>query len=576
MIGDIWTVLWKDLRGYRAQFEDRRRAILGIAASVFFLVLIELVVGIHDQIGNAHPVLLIWIWCWLPLGSAVTLSTDAIAGERERHTLESLLATRIPTQALLIGKSLSITIQSWISAFMLAFGAMAALNAALIWRGDFFFIPWSVLLIGPLLSFLLTLLGTLVALLFSMDAPTVRQANFRIVIITSILPVLMIVPLLFLLFFAVIGLAFVLQFTSFEVDRELLALNTTTVAFVIFLACVGLFVAIGLTYLITALRFTRERLLRVASPDTRESSADQREVRSHALTPHFGFSRTSEETALAERNTRWSPVSAATRPKWFSVLQDASVVAWKELVEARGLIREWRGWIFVIGFVLLSMIVQVSIIASWYWAQDADTSLLFWIAMAGALPLLIAQRSADAIAGERERHTGEILFTTRLSHTGIILGKLGATALLPWLLLLTIPAIGLISTNLIHSTEGPFLYPSEVLVAGSGLTLGVALLFSSAGMLVSLGAPTVQHAARRISWFLMPVLIAPGLVFRSSLWSSDMTRNGDLDSSGALGLLASGDLALYVLAALPIVALTCAGMIYILFSRFKRGKTVFD
>lgn len=291
--------------------------------------------------------------------------------------------------------------------------------------------------------------------------------------------------------------------------------------------------------------------------------------------PRFAFERPDVPWSVMGGRAGNAGQLAATNG-WLGVLADARVVAWKELVEAKGLMREWRGWLFVIGFVLLSMLIQLAAIGSWYWARDADTSLLFWLAMAGAMPLFIAQRSADAIAGERERHTGEILFTTRLSHSGILLGKLGVNALLPWCLMLAIPGIGLLATNLIQSGTGPHFYPPDVLVAGIGLTLGAAFLFTSAGMLVSLGAPTVQHAARRISWFLLPILVTPGLALRSSAWSSDIGDDVNLDTSGLIGLAASGDLTLYALAVVPLMALASGTLIYVLYIRFQRGNTIFD
>ena len=38
---------------------------------------------------------------------------DAIAGERERHTLETLLASRMPDRAILLGKVIAIVLYAW-------------------------------------------------------------------------------------------------------------------------------------------------------------------------------------------------------------------------------------------------------------------------------------------------------------------------------------------------------------------------------------------------------------------------------------------------------------------------------
>jgi hypothetical protein len=259
-----------------------------------------------------------------------------------------------------------------------------------------------------------------------------------------------------------------------------------------------------------------------------------------------------------------------------TIMLDAAAVAWKELTEARALAREWRGWL-VLGVVVISiMVLQVSAFASWFWAQGENFSLMFWLAMAAVLPILIAQRSADSVAGERERHTGEILFTTRLSEPGILIGKLSVVALLPWMIALGIPLVGLITTNLFYGSQRRFWYPGEVLIAGSALTLGVALLFASAGMLLSVGAPTVQHAARRISWFLMPILIAPGLAYRSSLWTTGVDQQDDLTTTGITGMIGSGDLLRFISLGMPLLFIVNAILILMLWRRFVRGDVVFD
>src|SRR5205823_9545233 len=41
---------------------------------------------------------------WIPFFVIITFIGDAIAGERERHTLETLLASRISDRAILLGK----------------------------------------------------------------------------------------------------------------------------------------------------------------------------------------------------------------------------------------------------------------------------------------------------------------------------------------------------------------------------------------------------------------------------------------------------------------------------------------
>ncbi len=43
-------------------------------------------------------------WLWAPLFLVIQVATDSFAGERERHTLETLLASRLSDRAILFGK----------------------------------------------------------------------------------------------------------------------------------------------------------------------------------------------------------------------------------------------------------------------------------------------------------------------------------------------------------------------------------------------------------------------------------------------------------------------------------------
>lgn len=101
MIGDILTVAWKEWREFRDQLFRLRRG--GLSA---LLVLVMLGIFTPLQMGEVwltSPLMLAY-WPLLASGMVSTLIADAFAGERERHTLESLLATRLPDAAILLGK----------------------------------------------------------------------------------------------------------------------------------------------------------------------------------------------------------------------------------------------------------------------------------------------------------------------------------------------------------------------------------------------------------------------------------------------------------------------------------------
>jgi len=57
------------------------------------------------------------IWAWIPMFLVTTVTADAFAGERERRTLETLLATRLSDGAILWGKWLAAVV--WVAGAML-------------------------------------------------------------------------------------------------------------------------------------------------------------------------------------------------------------------------------------------------------------------------------------------------------------------------------------------------------------------------------------------------------------------------------------------------------------------------
>ncbi|MDX1579308.1 MAG: ABC transporter permease subunit [Gemmatimonadota bacterium] len=103
MIRDLAVVLWKEWLELRRSDS----AWIAVVTLVVFL----------GMIGVFLPWLLgpLWIrapwvafiWAWIPMFLVTTVTADAFAGERERRTLETLLATRLSDRAILWGKWLA-------------------------------------------------------------------------------------------------------------------------------------------------------------------------------------------------------------------------------------------------------------------------------------------------------------------------------------------------------------------------------------------------------------------------------------------------------------------------------------
>src|SRR5438105_13515657 len=100
-MGDIRTVIWREWREFREQLLSLKRG--GLSALVLALIL-----GIvtpaqmgPEWLGSS---LMLAYWPFVASSMVSSLIADSVAGERERHTLETLLASRLPDHAILAGK----------------------------------------------------------------------------------------------------------------------------------------------------------------------------------------------------------------------------------------------------------------------------------------------------------------------------------------------------------------------------------------------------------------------------------------------------------------------------------------
>jgi ABC-2 type transport system permease protein len=127
---------------------------------------------------------------WLTVSASMVLLTvifpfffilnyigDAFAGERERHTLETLLASRISDQAILWGKVIATVGYIWGLAVISSFVGFVAVNLSNGQGSWVFYSPithWVDVLVLCLLACLLSASG---GILVSLHSTTVRQAQ---------------------------------------------------------------------------------------------------------------------------------------------------------------------------------------------------------------------------------------------------------------------------------------------------------------------------------------------------------------------------------------------------------------
>lgn len=120
---------------------------------------------------------------------------DAIAGERERHTLETLLASRISDPAILLGKIIMMVGTAWGMALAsLLLGLLSANLGSGQGRWAFY---GSFGLLGEALalSLLTSLLATSVGVVISLRSATVRQAQ-QLVMVAALVVLVGVTPVL--------------------------------------------------------------------------------------------------------------------------------------------------------------------------------------------------------------------------------------------------------------------------------------------------------------------------------------------------------------------------------------------
>lgn len=170
---DSWTVAQKELHELLV---SRRHSTLSIILVVTFIVLLGIVLPVKAGPRWLDNVWLLSLWSWVAVFLVANSVADFVAGERERHTLETLLASRLPDRAILFGKVGAGVIAGWGLMLITIVTSVVAIN--LVYARDQLILYRPQLLVGgALLSLLASVLAALFATLVSLRAASVRRAQ---------------------------------------------------------------------------------------------------------------------------------------------------------------------------------------------------------------------------------------------------------------------------------------------------------------------------------------------------------------------------------------------------------------
>jgi ABC-2 type transport system permease protein len=173
MLTDIWTISQKEWKELLRQRGSLRGGFLGI---LIFMGILGIVMPIQFGAEWVESASQLIIFGWLPFLLVSGVIADAFAGERERHTLETLLASRLSNQSILFGKVATAISYGWgltMSCMLLSLVTVNLVHG----KGRLLIYDWKIGLSAVTLSLLIAGLASGLGILVSLRASTVQQAQ---------------------------------------------------------------------------------------------------------------------------------------------------------------------------------------------------------------------------------------------------------------------------------------------------------------------------------------------------------------------------------------------------------------
>lgn len=244
------------------------------------------------------------------------------------------------------------------------------------------------------------------------------------------------------------------------------------------------------------------------------------------------------------------------------MIRDVLTVMWKE----------WRDMPLLRGGVkggIVGQLVFVGIMGIFMPMQSQagflTSGMALFVAAWGPFVMTMSL-SADAFAGERERHTLETLLASRLSDRAILFGKIATIVCYACGMTLLILLLALVTVNVAFGQGKLLMYSKAVGLGAVSITVLISVLLSSLGVLVSLKAATVRQAAQTMSLLFLALIIVPVIsTILPKEWMAHIWQwLGRVGVSGAIAALVGA------LAVLDVVVLGIAA------KKFKRSRLILD
>lgn len=173
MIADILTVAGKELREILTFGDARGRSKYSL---LILLIIFGIVIPLQNGRDWVESPINIMVWAWMPFLWVSGIVADLFAGERERHTLEALLATRLSDQSILFGKLFAALTYGFTLTWVIMLVSLITINIGFR-DGGLLFYPLEMTLAALVFSVLISGLSGCIGVLVSLRAASVRQAQ---------------------------------------------------------------------------------------------------------------------------------------------------------------------------------------------------------------------------------------------------------------------------------------------------------------------------------------------------------------------------------------------------------------
>lgn len=191
---DILTVMWKEWKGLLRYSSSRWK---GVVILITPIALFGILLPIQFRDGWLASGWSVGVSFLTPLILISSTISESFAGERERHTLETLLASRLPDRAILFGKLLTSIFFGWAMTLILLLVSLLVVNA-FEWEGSIMFYQPLIFIANITVSLLVSGLVSSLGILVSLRSRTVQNAAQSIMLLLF-MPFMLLQALVFLL-----------------------------------------------------------------------------------------------------------------------------------------------------------------------------------------------------------------------------------------------------------------------------------------------------------------------------------------------------------------------------------------